>query len=253
MSDFRLQVNTYKIDSDKVNAEIKIAQVSDLHSCWYGKNQQTLINAIDNNDPDIVVMTGDIYDDRLPQNNADIFLEKISKKYPCYYVCGNHELWSGKADEMKEKIRSFGITVLEGTSKTIEINGQDIIMCGIDDPEISKYNNEVTIYQQLKNLKDVSDNEIFSLLLAHRPELFTTYTDFNFDLVLSGHVHGGQWRLPGIIDGVYAPNQGLFPKYAGGLYKYENTTMIVSRGLSRENNPVPRFFNRPELVIIKIE
>lgn len=253
MSDFRLQVNTYKIDSDKVDAEIKIAQVSDLHSCWYGKNQQTLINAIDNSDPDIVVMTGDIYDDRLSHNNADIFLEQISKKYSCYYVTGNHEIWAGNDDEIKEKVRSYGVTVLEGTSKTLEINGQKINICGIDDLCASNYHKEINIFTELTELNKVSSEDTFSLLLSHRPELLTTYKNFNYDLVLTGHAHGGQWRVPGVINGLYAPNQGLLPKYAGGFYKDENTNMIVSRGLSRENNPVPRFFNRPELVIIEIE
>lgn len=90
------------------------------------------------------------------------------------------------------------------------------------------------------------------MLLSHRPELFETYQKYGFDLVLSGHAHGGQWRIPGVLNGLFAPDQGLFPEYAGGRYDYAEGTMIVSRGLARESTPVPRIFNRPEVVIVDI-
>ena len=94
--------------------------------------------------------------------------------------------------------------------------------------------------------------ESFNILLIHRPENFEHYADLGFDLVLAGHAHGGQWRIPGLLNGLYCPGEGLFPKYAGGLYQIDGTTMIVSRGLAKESNFVPRIFNRPELVIIDI-
>ncbi len=96
-------------------------------------------------------------------------------------------------------------------------------------------------------------NDYYTVLLSHRPEFFELYTEYNFDLVLSGHAHGGQWRIPYILNGLYAPNQGVFPKYAGGEYTENNTTMIVSRGLARESTLLPRFYNRPELVIIDLQ
>ena len=95
-------------------------------------------------------------------------------------------------------------------------------------------------------------DEDFSVLLFHRPENPEEYASLGFDLVLSGHAHGGQWRIPGILNGIYAPHQGFFPKYAGGRYEIENTVMIVSRGLAKESNAVPRIFNRPEIVVIDI-
>lgn len=105
---------------------------------------------------------------------------------------------------------------------------------------------------QVSDAYEKADKLFFTLLLAHRPEYIDHYLDYNFDLILSGHAHGGQWRLPGIINGLYAPNQGLFPKYAGGQYNINGTVFIVSRGLSRESTRIPRIFNRPELVIIDI-
>ena len=94
--------------------------------------------------------------------------------------------------------------------------------------------------------------ESFNLLLIHAPDNFEDYARLGFDLVLCGHTHGGQWRIPGLLNGIYAPGQGLFPKYAGGLYEKDGTTMIVSRGLAKESTYIPRIFNRPELVIIDI-
>lgn len=101
-------------------------------------------------------------------------------------------------------------------------------------------------------MEHVPDNGLYTILLAHRPEWIDLYGTYDFDLVLSGHAHGGQWRLPGLINGVFAPDQGMLPKYAGGKYGVNGTTMIVSRGLARESTSVPRIFNRPELVVVDL-
>ncbi len=245
---------TYHIDSDNIEQPIKIALITDLHSCKYGENQEILINAINEANPDLVLLVGDIYDDVLPKENTSIVLGDISEKYPCYYVTGNHEYWSEDVGSILDLVKSFGITILDGSFDTIELNGQSINICGITDSDVFRYTDEhSTIRQQLDNLKSVNDNGNYTILLAHRPELIDTYREYDFDLVVSGHAHGGQWRVPMLINGVYAPNQGWFPKYAGGLYKFENMDFVVSRGLSRESTRVPRFFNRPELVLIELQ
>jgi predicted MPP superfamily phosphohydrolase len=102
-------------------------------------------------------------------------------------------------------------------------------------------------------LKDVHKNGHYTILLAHRPEEIERYSAYHFDLVLSGHAHGGQWRLPGIVNGLLAPDQGWFPRYAGGEYLVNGTTLIVSRGLARESTRIPRIFNRPELVVVDLK
>ncbi|MDO4733224.1 MAG: metallophosphoesterase, partial [Bacillota bacterium] len=89
-----------------------------------------------------------------------------------------------------------------------------------------------------------------SILLSHRPECTAFYESSGFDLELSGHAHGGQLRIPGLLNGLYAPNQGFFPKYAGGLYQLGKTSLLVSRGLCKSR--LPRVFNRPELAIIEL-
>lgn len=251
--DYRLKVQRYFIASTKVDGTIRVALITDLHSCAYGENEADLIESVNAESPDIVLLGGDICDDVLPNDPVESLLKGISGRYPCYYVTGNHEYWSKDIDTILDLFRSYNVTILNGTHDTVEINGQLINICGITDPSVTKYtDSDYGIHDQLEALKNVSKNRYYTILLAHRPELVDTYTNYDFDLVLSGHAHGGQWRIPGILNGLYAPNQGVLPKYAGGKYEIGDLTMIVSRGLARESTRVPRIFNRPELVIVDI-
>lgn len=227
--------------------------ITDLHSCWYGKEQKTLISAVNEQNPDVVLLGGDIFDDNENYANAEKVLRQLVERYPCYYVTGNHEYWSKDIDNILKIVEDCGVKILSGDCDKMEINGQHINICGVDDPHVVDYTDDgIPIEEQLDELNQSVDTEYYTILLSHRPELAETYQKYDFDLVLSGHAHGGQWRIPGILNGLYAPGQGLFPKYAGGRYDFENTTMIVSRGLARESTPLPRIFNRPELVIVDI-
>lgn len=247
---FRTDINIvkYNLKSNKISKDIKVAIVSDLHSCSYGKNQYKLINKLNKEKPDIVLMPGDIVDDVLPILKAEEFLSVISKQYPCYYTSGNHEVWSEDLDNIKSLIKKYGIVVLEGTSSTININGNKLNILGVDDPEIG-YDKFI---KQVEDCNSNINNNNFSILLSHRPELIGIYKQYNFDLIVSGHAHGGQWRIPFLLNGLLAPNQGFFPKYAGGIYSINNSTLVVSRGLAKESTKIPRIFNRPEIVIINI-
>lgn len=252
--DMRLKTIYYYLDSEKISAPVTIALVSDLHADWYGRNQKTLMNAIDEASPDIVLLGGDIFDDEKSYKNAKVFLKEVTSKYTCYYVTGNHEYWSKDIDNIIDIVESYGVTVLSGECDEIQVNGQSINICGVDDPDVRVYvKGSESTDTQLKNLSDKTNFDKYTILLSHRPELFHRYQQYDYDLVLCGHAHGGQWRLPGILNGLYAPDQGIFPKYAGGRYDYHGGTMIVSRGLARESTPVPRIFNRPELVIIELK
>lgn len=267
--DCRMAVRRYELDTALVSAPVRIALVTDLHSCYYGDEQKTLIEAVDAQSPDLVLLGGDIFDDKMDDANTELFIAGIADKYPCYYVTGNHEHWSG-AENFAAKmaiLEKYGVTILSGRCEIIEINGETISLCGVDDPDsympsdiiappgyTDAENESVSSFeQQLDAVREQSDNGNFTILLSHRPELFESYAERGFDLVLCGHAHGGQWRIPGILNGLYAPNQGLFPPYAGGRYEQGGVTMIVSRGLARESTIVPRIFNRPELVVIEIK
>lgn len=252
--DMRLKTVTYNIKSEKIDKKIRVALITDLHGCWYGKEQQNLIKAVERENPDVVLLGGDIFDDNVPWEKSEVTVKLLAEKYPCYYVTGNHEYWSNEVDSILEIVEKYGIKVLSGTSDSIELNGQKINICGIDDPDVVDYTtNGIAFDKQLKQAEEAANKDEFSILLSHRPELAERYQKYSFDLVLCGHAHGGQWILPGVLNGLYAPHQGVFPKYAGGRYDFENQTLIVSRGLARESTFAPRIFNRPELVIVDIE
>ena len=252
--DSRLSVSHYEIDTDKIDGQVRLALITDLHSCDYGSGQADLISVIDTERTDAVLLCGDIFDDELPPENTIEFIKDISGKYPCYYVSGNHEFWSGRADEFKDVLESFGVTVLEGTSAILEIGSTRIRISGVDDPD--RYGGRSISYaEQIDRLREeLSDDGLFTVLLSHRPERIAELLPLNPDLILAGHAHGGQWRLPVLLEnGLFSPNQGFFPKYTNGEYSFGDTTMIVSRGLARESTgAIPRIFNRPEIVVITL-
>ncbi len=251
-----LSVTRIHISSDKIDVPVRIALVSDLHSCRYGDQQKELIDAINQQAPDLICLTGDIFDDALPNDNTEIFLLAVSVKYPCYYVTGNHEFWAGEQgfQEQMRILDQYGVTRLCNDSREIEVNGQKISICGADDPVSDLYTDTYHLNEALADIKAGLQSDAFTLLLSHRPERFSSYTEYGFDLTLCGHAHGGQWRIPFILEGgLYAPNQGMFPTYTGGLYTSGDTRMVVSRGLARESTRLQRFYNRPEIVIIEID
>lgn len=249
--DSRLVIREYVIEAPEIASPIRIALVTDLHSCRYGENQRTLIDAVRGQDPDVVLLGGDIFDDVIDDANAETFIAGIAEHYPCYYVTGNHEYWSG-AEGFAQKtaiLDRYNIPALSGESRRLKIGKETIILCGVDDLAGV---GEVAFLQQLDAVNEATGDGGFTVLLSHRPEYWEKYRKSNFDLILCGHAHGGQWRIPGLLNGLFAPNQGLFPQYAGGIYEHDDKTMVVSRGLARESTRVPRIFNRPELVIVEL-
>lgn len=241
---FPLKVRHYSISTPKVTEPVRIAQISDLHSEYYGKGMKNLLNALDEQSPDIVVLTGDIFDDIKDNGNTRTFIEGAVKKYPCYYVSGNHEHRKNSWKAFRQEAVDMGVTVLEG--EDMDIMG--ITICGAS----STGDGRLTFEESVEKCADKAGDG-FNVLLAHYPERVDFYRSFGkFDLILSGHAHGGQWRVPFLINGLFAPEQGLFPKYAGGIYPSDEGTLIVSRGLTRTKNYIPRIFNNPELVIIDI-
>lgn len=253
-----LVVRHYTERSDKIAVPIRMAVLADLHSTIYGESQEDLIGAIREHKPDVIFLVGDIADDNVPHDGTKQLLEMIGEEYPCYCVSGNHEYWSDEISTIKEMIRSCRVIILEGNTEIIEINGQLLRVCGVDDPdgfqpEYAEPGVEMPKrwYDQLKACDSQTGDDIYTVLLSHRPEKVADYNECGFDLILCGHAHGGQVRIPGILNGLYAPNQGFFPEYAGGRYKLKNSVMIVSRGLVKAN--IPRIFNPPELVIVDVE
>lgn len=252
-TDNRLKIRIYTEKTSKVTENVRLVLITDLHSTQYDENQSALIFEIDGIKPDVLLLGGDIYDDVRSNENSKIFIKDMVNKYPCYYVSGNHEYWSYKIRKFKEEIQSFGVTVLEGEGENISVNSQSILLCGVDDPDCNRteYGEERDWYKELYSCNNMVNKNQYSILLSHRPERVDDYKKTSFDLVLSGHAHGGQFRIPFVLNGLYAPHQGFFPKYAGGEYDLGENKMIVSRGLMITY--IPRIFNPPEIVVVDIE
>ena len=257
--DSRLKTVFYKIENEHIDENIRIAFISDLHSCRYGGDDQSdLIEAVRAQNPDLVLIGGDAFDTKMKPEPTFVAMEALAKEFPCYYSLGNHEQSRDDLEELLEKAESLGVVILRNEVAPLEIKGQKINLCGADDPTFkSEYETCALLFMpmELEDIRQMKEKagEGFEILLFHRPESYFNCIQMEYDLVLSGHAHGGQWRIPGILDGLYAPGQGFFPDYAGGKHSKNNTVLIVSRGLAKESTIVPRIFNRPELVIIEIE
>ncbi|WP_241139095.1 metallophosphoesterase [Bacillus mycoides] len=251
-----ISITEVKITSSKIPFSFKgykILQISDLHNKKFGDNQDVLIQKVKSINPDIIAITGDLIDSK--SCDAEISMQVIRelvKEYPVYFVTGNHEKWSGKYNSLEKKLKKQHVTVLRNEHVSIQKEGQEINLLGIDDPEFTSGNRdeEHIVKNEIRKAKDGMNSDGFKILLSHRPEFLEAYADEQVDLVLSGHAHGGQVRLP-FIGGLVAPNQGILPKYTAGLYEQQNTSMIVSRGLG--NSIIPqRVFNRPEIVVVQL-
>lgn len=250
----------YSQKTDLVTDKVKIALIADLHRTFYGENQQELIEKINAYSPHLILLAGDIVDEDVSRDGTKALLSAIGKEYPCYYVTGNHEFWTNEIETVKNMPSSYAVTVLSGEVCSVTVNGQDLLLGGVDDPAGLYSENETHLpkgdtpqlwQDQFESVCEQNEGGYFSILLSHRPELAKFYEQSGFNLVVSGHAHGGQAIIPFLVNGIYAPHQGLFPKYAGGFYDLGETDMIVSRGLCRDVKP--RLFNPPELVFINIE
>ena len=246
----RLILRTYTVVSPKLTAEVRLAVVTDFHS---SDNADDVVAMVASCAPDAVLMVGDLFDDdtqNRPTERTLSLMRQLSALYPCYYVSGNHEAWTGEMDALYQQTEEAGVTVLRMSSGVLTVRGQRIALCGVPDPYEMVFSGAPDTEEQLRQALEDVDSADFTVLLAHRPELLAKYAQFPLDLVVSGHAHGGQARVPGVLNGLYAPNQGWFPKLAGGAYTQDGTTLIVSRGLAVRTR-LPRIFNRPEVVLVR--
>ena len=248
--DERLTLRTYTVASPKLTAEVRLAVVTDFHS---SDNADDVVAMVASCAPDAVLLVGDLFDDdtqNRPTERTLSLMRQLSAQYPCYSVSGNHEAWTGEMDALYQQTEEAGVTVLRMSSGVLTVRGQRIALCGIPDPYEMVFSGAPDTEEQLRQALEDVDSADFTVLLAHRPELLAKYAQFPLDLVVSGHAHGGQVRIPGVLNGLYAPNQGWFPKLAGGAYTQDGTTLIVSRGLAVRTR-LPRIFNRPEVVLVR--
>lgn len=256
-----IEITEYKIE----NAEIpqgfsgfRIAQISDLHNTEFGKDNAKLLAALEQTNPDIIVLTGDIIDSRRTDISIVANLApKLTAIAPTYFVTGNHEgrLDTAQYKEFTDALKNSGVVVLQNEVVTVIRGDESITLVGVEDPrrDIEWENDEGRFERMEQKLKALSDEykNSYSILLSHRPDMLDVYAEADVDLVLSGHMHGGQFRIP-FIGGLYAPSHGFFPEYDAGYYSKGSTEMIISRGLGNSLFPF-RINNRPEIVVIELE
>lgn len=283
----RIALRKYDIASKKLKGKITAVHLSDLHECLFGVGQSDIITKAKAASPDIILITGDMVEDGkndpavskvlTDSNPAKQLFTALCDIAPTFMVLGNHESNIPNTHMLCAEIEALGVRLLHRRNKddpdmaeTVEIGGNQVLICGADDPYFDRVDpicRKKTIAERLSEDKDthghgkdiwrqrlrmeyanIAKDTRLTLLLSHRPEEYELYQELGFDAAFSGHAHGGQWRLPPFINGVYAPNQGIFPRHAGGCYRYGGFTHVVSRGLSVKR--MVRIFNPPEICVV---
>ncbi|MDO5397303.1 MAG: metallophosphoesterase [bacterium] len=253
--DMRLEVVHYRLSSKKLPKEfdgLRIMQLSDYHS----DTVPGLLEAVRSEEPDLIFTTGDMADDKGSYLPAVRLFRQLAEIAPVFAISGNHEVWRNDYEEFVSDVISAGVTVLRDETVIISCGDAEITLSGIEDP-FSR--DGLTMKRNVRaSLDRLSiDKSMYNILLFHRANMFDTIRGRGFDLILAGHMHGGQFRLPtgrGLVSpksSMGSDNTLLFPKYFGGRYEHNGTTMLVNRGLG---NPmvIPRLFNRPEVTLITL-
>lgn len=251
-----LTVSHVELDLLPGEGSFTIAQVSDLHNAEFGGGNQELLAMLEEAQPDLIAITGDLIDSRRTDPAPALaFLEGAVELAPVCYVTGNHEFRAYDAyQDLKSQMEELGVIVLENEAVVLEAVPLRVI--GLDDPSFGVRSDPSATPEQILQgaltalAPQAGEEDLRTVLLAHRPEYVELYAQHGADLVLSGHAHGGQVRLPG-VGGLYAPGQGFLPAYTSGLYQIGETSLVVSRGLGNSLFPL-RVNNRPEVVLVKL-
>lgn len=257
-----LDVTNIKIKSN-IKENFRIIHLSDLHSKQFGKNNKKLLKKILKSKGDVVFATGDMIDSSMKNMDKIIsFLSELNKKIPVIYIPGNNEMRCAQLDEILNELKRNEIIVLRNQIISINIKSNNINILGLVEERVD---NREYFYQKAdskylykdydKIFEDFEKKKGLRFVLSHYPENFKeigneSYCKYDIDIVFSGHAHGGQFILP-FIGGLFAPGQGVLPKYYKGIHG-EKSKLIISRGLGNSGFPL-RLFNRPEIVIVDIE
>jgi len=253
-----IDVTQYDIVDDKIPPAFdgyNIVQVSDLHNHLFGADQSELVDRIRALVPDVVLLTGDVvYKRSREMDNALLFIRQVTGFAPVYFVSGNHDWKAGFYDELNSAMRELGVIVLDNRFEPVCRGDERIYLLGLDDRQryaIKHWNKGYNEFKMsLAELMAKVPSDGYKVMLCHRPEMFPFISAYGVNLVFAGHAHGGQIRFAH-VPGIFAPGQGIFPKYTAGIYKKGTSRMVISRGLGN-NTIVPRINNHPELVAVRL-
>lgn len=251
-SNLSLQTEEFAFSSARLPAAFdgfRIVQLSDLHGAQFGRDNARLAAAVEEADPDIVVLTGDMIDERSTIDDLLPLVDALTARWGVYYVTGNHEWAAHDVPELIKEMESRGVACLENEYADIYRGGERIVIAGIHDP--NGYADQKTPHALAQEITAQEEDDPFRILLAHRNDKYDTYGALGFDLILSGHAHGGVVRPP-FTDGLIATDHSLFPTWTDGFYDDYPTPLFVSRGLGNIF-PTFRVFNRPQVAVITLQ
>lgn len=259
-----LETEEYTISSDRINSEVKLALISDLHDHTFGEKNEELVQMLKEQEPDLILMAGDMINDISKDSHVAVeLIEQVKDIAPVYYSLGNQEedyIGRGTSDLLNE-LKDAGAIVLDDSYQDIQVNGNAIRLGGMYDYAFALDGNNTTRKKNMRPslyqfLTDFQDTDSYRLMMAHRPDSFIfgdAAKTWEIDLVVSGHNHGGQVILP-FLGGIYGGDQGWFPKYVDGVHHFKKVkNMVITRGLGSGEEKLPRFNNKPEVVIIHLE
>lgn len=225
---------------------LRIVQISDLHGTCFGAGNSRLLAAVEKASPDLICITGDLFDETSDLSLLPPFLSALVGIAPTYYVTGNHEWQLKSLSSVLSMMQACGVSVLQNTYHTLHKNGEKLVLAGVDDPCGPL---ERTMPNELvRQIRDAEGEHVPILMLSHRNDELEQWSDLGVMLVLCGHCHGGIIRLP-IVGGIFGTHRELFPKYDAGVFRRNGTAVYVSRGLGCSSLRF-RLFNRPQLSVL---
>ncbi len=258
-----LQTMEYTISSAKIAEPVKVVLIADLHDYEFGLDNEKLVESIRAEEPDLILMAGDMLNGYSENDAIPVRLvEQLAAEVPVYYSWGNHELdyIAAEHEDLRAYLETAGAVVLDEESVSINVNGNDLLIGGMYEYAFG-YDGEGHMDksemepERVAYLEEFQASEAYKIMMAHRPDSFVfgeAYDTWNIDLVVSGHNHGGQIIIP-FLGGLYGGDQGFWPEYDFGEYHFDTVkNMIITRGLGSHKEKLPRFNNRPEIVVINL-
>lgn len=245
-----LEISRYEVKSQKLPESFdgfKIVQLSDLHGAEFGEDGMELVEKVKELEPDIIALTGDFVTDEGDLAAVEKLAARLTELCPVYFVSGNHEFGSGLAIKVRNILERAGVKYLSNEYLTINRGEDEILLGGVEDP--LAYADMLSPDELAQKMNDAAP-DAFKILLGHRNYWMTEYPELPVDLIFCGHAHGGLIRIPG-VGGLIGTDRRLFPDFDAGEYNNGRYTLIVSRGLGN-SVPIPRVFNRPEIVCVEL-
>ncbi len=241
----KIDVTHYTLQSARIKTPVRMLVLSDLHNEYFGLNMEKLALLVLKEKPDLIVMPGDMVQEDDGKRNTFTLLKQL-QGIPMFYCTGNHEEKHRDVELVLKELREFGVQTLQNQSVLFQKGDTVLELAGIP---CRKHEADY----HAKDINALFTTDRYRILLSHRPHWVELYRKLDCQMVVSGHAHGGQWRMPGFKIPAAAPQQGVLPKYTQGMHVLDRTVLVISRGLVKQYHGIPRLYNNPEIVLVHLE